>query len=193
MLRIGNGSSADAWTCTGQGITNQIGRVNAPTGLFTPNTTGVSTGLTVANGDLTAYRTGGTSGVLYLSNTGTHYLYWDGTNYQLNNGNLTVTGDITAFSDKRIKKDIKPIGDALAKIEKLNGITYKRVDSDAAGTGLIAQEVQEVLPEAVRENADTMLSVAYGNLAGLFVEAIKELNREITALKAEVKSLKDAK
>jgi hypothetical protein len=60
----------------------------------TPNITGVGTGITCVNGDMTAYRSGGTTGVIYLSNTGSHYLYWDGTNYNLNAGNLSVTGTI---------------------------------------------------------------------------------------------------
>ena len=57
---------------------------------MTPGTTGVSTGLTVINGDITTYRSGGTTGVIYLSNSGTKYLYWDGTNYAMPGGQLDV-------------------------------------------------------------------------------------------------------
>jgi hypothetical protein len=70
---------------------------------ITPNTSGVSTGLTVVNGDITAYRTGGTQGVVYLSSAGTRYLYWDGTNYNLNGApvvasNITAAGNVTGSS-----------------------------------------------------------------------------------------------
>jgi hypothetical protein len=63
---------------------------------ITPNTTGVSTGLTVVNGDITTYRSGGTTGVIYLSNSGTRYLYWDASNYNLNGAGLIVGGAVTA-------------------------------------------------------------------------------------------------
>jgi hypothetical protein len=58
----------------------------------TPGASGVSTGLTVVNGDITTYRTGGTTGVIYLDNTGNRYLYWDGANYNLPGGNVIATG-----------------------------------------------------------------------------------------------------
>jgi hypothetical protein len=57
----------------------------------TPNTSGVSTGLTVVNGDITTYRSGGTTGVIYLSSASDRYLYWDGTNYNLPGGSLIAT------------------------------------------------------------------------------------------------------
>lgn len=180
-----------AYSCAAVTITSSVGQINATKGVFTPNTTGVSTGLTCQNGDITTYRSGGTTGVIYLSNTGTHYLYWDGTNYNLATGNLVVTGNVTAFSDRRLKTDIEPILSPLEKIEQLNGITYKRIDNGAYGTGLIAQEVQAVMPNAVQKAEDGHLAVAYGNLAGLFVEAIKALNTQVAALRAEVETLKE--
>ena len=99
-------------------------------------------------------------------------------------GNFWARGNITAYSDIRLKTDIEVIPDALAKVEQLRGVTYKRIDSGERQTGLIAQEVQKVLPEAV--SGDDMLSVAYGNLVGLLVEAIKELKAEVEELKLKV-------
>lgn len=99
-------------------------------------------------------------------------------------GNFTANGNVTAYSDIRLKKDIRVIPDALAKVEQLSGVTYERIDSGERQTGLIAQEVQKVLPEAV--SGDDMLSVAYGNLVGLLVEAIKELKAEVDELKLKV-------
>jgi len=96
-------------------------------------------------------------------------------------GNLKVDGTVISSSDKRMKKDITKIDNALDKIERLCGVTFNKLN-DKPGmrhTGLIAQEVKEVMPEAVYEDNDGFLNIAYGNLMGLMVEAIKELRREI--------------
>ena len=66
-------------------------------------------------------------------------------------------------------------------MQQLTGYTYTRTDSGERQTGLIAQDVQKVLPEAVVDGEH--LSLAYGNLVGLLVEAIKELRAEVAALK----------
>ena len=65
-----------------------------------------------------------------------------------------------------------------------DGYTYTRKDTGARQTGVVAQEVQEVLPEAVMDNGDR-LSVAYGNMVGLLIEAIKELKAEVDQLKGK--------
>ena len=103
-------------------------------------------------------------------------------------GNFTANGNVTAYSDIRLKKDIRVIPDALDKVLALRGVTYERIDSGERQTGVIAQEVQAVLPEAVMEgnDEDKTLSVAYGNLVGLLVEAIKELKAEVEELKLKV-------
>ena len=92
-------------------------------------------------------------------------------------GNILASGNVTAYSDKRIKSDILKIENALDKIEKLNGYTY--TVKDERYTGLIAQEVLPVLPEAVTGSEETQYGLAYGNMMGLVVEAIKELREEI--------------
>jgi hypothetical protein len=99
--------------------------------------------------------------------------------------NLIASGDVTAFSDKRVKTDIMKIDDALNKVCSINGYTYRRIDTDddKIHTGVIAQEVMEVLPEVVHGSEDTTYSVAYGNMVGLLIEAIKELKLEIDELK----------
>lgn len=102
------------------------------------------------------------------------------------NGDFTAVGNVTAYSDRRLKKDIEPVYDALEKIDQLNGVTFKRIDNGEYGVGLIAQEVQAVVPEAVKTDENGMLSVAYGNLVGVLVEAIKDLNREVKQLKAQL-------
>jgi hypothetical protein len=106
-------------------------------------------------------------------------------------GNLTADGNVTANSDRRLKEDLEIIENPLEKVAQLNGYTYKRKDRDGRHAGVVAQEVEAVLPEVVHEDADTgMKSVAYGNMAALFVEAIKELQAEVASLKAELAELK---
>lgn len=98
-------------------------------------------------------------------------------------GAINATGDITSTSDLRLKTSIEKIENALDKVCKLNGVTFRMKDSDKKSTGLIAQDVREVMPEAVSTNAEEYMSVAYGNLMGLVVEAIKELKVEVDKLK----------
>jgi hypothetical protein len=104
-------------------------------------------------------------------------------------GSLTATGNVTAYSDIRHKKDIVKLDNALEKVEKLNGYTYTRKDDSKRYTGLIAQEVLEVLPEAVIADEKGDYSLAYGNMAGLFVEAMKEMKSENDVLKAQLTSV----
>ena len=113
------------------------------------------------------------------SDGNTHRMHLD------RSGNFTARGNVTAYSDIRLKTDIQVIPDALAKVCALRGVTYERLDSGERQTGVIAQEVEAVLPEAVQDTGD-YLSVAYGNLVGLLIEAIKELKAEVEELKLKV-------
>lgn len=103
-------------------------------------------------------------------------------------GSITASGNVTAFSDARLKTDLARIEGALDKVEALTGYTFTRTDSGERQTGLIAQDVQKVMPEAV--DVEYYMSVAYGNLAGLFVEAIKELRAEVAELRAQAVKVK---
>ncbi|MDB4575323.1 pyocin knob domain-containing S74 family peptidase, partial [bacterium] len=101
---------------------------------------------------------------------------------------LYVYGSITASSDARFKKDLRIIPEALSKIVSLSGYTYLRTNveegcEERRETGVVAQELLEVLPEAVTEDNDGHYSVAYGNMVGLLIEGIKELHKEIEELK----------
>lgn len=99
----------------------------------------------------------------------------------------TFSGTVTApnfvsSSDARLKSNIAPITAALAKVQALTGVTFTIAGSDVRQMGLIAQEVQAVAPEAVVE-AEGVLRLAYGNLIGLLVEAIKDLAKQVDQLK----------
>ena len=95
-------------------------------------------------------------------------------------GAFTATGDITAFSDAALKSDIQTIGDALQRVSEMRGVFFHK--DGRRGTGVVAQEVQKVIPEAVHDSGE-YLSVAYGNLVGVLIEAVKELATEVKALK----------
>jgi hypothetical protein len=98
---------------------------------------------------------------------------------------LSVTAlSVTSTSDLNLKKDLSPLRNCVDKIKCLTGYTYnwkKDSEDPKRQVGLIAQEVQEVLPEAVFTSDDT-LHLAYGNMAALFVEAIKELSTKIQSI-----------
>ena len=100
-------------------------------------------------------------------------------------GNLTMAGNVTAYSDARLKEDVATITNALDLVGKMRGVTYTRKDTGEAGVGVIAQEMLEVLPEVVQQGIgeDDTLSVAYGNLVGVLIEAIKELRTEVEMLR----------
>ena len=98
-------------------------------------------------------------------------------------GNFTASGNITAYSDSRLKSDVETIPDALAKVAKMRGVNFTMKDTGARSTGVIAQELQAVIPEAVHTNDDGYLSVAYGNLVGVLIEAINTLSEEVEHLK----------
>jgi hypothetical protein len=113
--------------------------------------------------------------------------------YQLDvTGSIRATSDVIAFSDRRVKENIVTIDSALEKVTKLRGVTYTRKDIDDKSTkvGVIAQEVLDILPEVVEKDDEGKYSVAYGNMAGVFIEAIKELKAEVDSLKQEIKQLK---
>ena len=93
-------------------------------------------------------------------------------------GNILATQNVTAYSDARVKANIEVIGNALAKVRAIRGVTFTRTDThDSAQryAGVIAQEIEAVLPEVVGENGAGMKHVAYGNIVSLLIEAVKEL------------------
>jgi hypothetical protein len=107
------------------------------------------------------------------------------------NGALTVTGDITAFytSDARLKTDVVRIPNALDKVSAIGGYTFKwneiakDKDLSVREAGVIAQEIETVLPEAVKTREDGYKGVDYEKLVPLLIEAIKDLRAEVELLK----------
>ena len=88
-----------------------------------------------------------------------------------------------------MKRGLQVIPNSIDKIKKITGYTFDRTDVEGRHTGVIAQEVEEVLPEVVSEGEDGMKSVAYGNMVGLLVEAIKDQQKQIDELTARINTL----
>jgi hypothetical protein len=101
-----------------------------------------------------------------------------------NNGNAIFSGTVTANSDIKLKENVITIENALEKVLSLRGVEYDRKDSGEHQIGVIAQEVEKIIPEVVY--GDEIKSVAYGNLVGLLIEAIKEQQKEIEELKKKL-------
>lgn len=128
---------------------------------------------------------GGTGGYFFGNSTtngwkdsaGNAKVSWD------TSGNFTAAQNVTAYSDARLKQNVMTIEDAMSYVNRMRGVWYRRVEDDKAGTGVIAQEVQAVIPELVHEH-DGILSVAYGNFAGVFIEALKSIDARLAAVEA---------
>ena len=107
-------------------------------------------------------------------------------------GLIRSSGDIVAYysSDERLKDNIKPIENALEKLTQIRGVEFDWNDKQDVyqghDTGVIAQEVQKVLPEVVTEREDGMLAVKYEKMIGLLIESIKDLKAEIDELKLQL-------
>ena len=147
-----------------------------------------------------------TDNIILANGSGVVKFRFDGTNNILHgnsvvSGSLNVTGDVVAYStsDRRHKNNIVLISDALSKVTKLNGVTWEWNDDvddttkSTPKTGLIAQEVQEVLPEVVKERGDGFLALDYSKMMGLMVEAMKEQQTQIHSLTLEIEKLKEQK
>ena len=124
-----------------------------------------------------------TSGNLFIQSGSTTAATFSGANVTfagtLASGAITSTGDITAFSDERLKTDIKTIESGLDKVSKMRGVTFKR--DGKLNSGVIAQELEKIAPELVKTADDEMgtKSVAYGNMVAYLIEAVKELKVEL--------------
>jgi hypothetical protein len=96
---------------------------------------------------------------------------------------ITVSGNITSNSDKRLKSDITTISNAVDIVKALRGTAY--IKDGKPEIGVIAQEIEVVLPQVVSTADDEMgtKSVAYGNIVAVLIEAIKELSAEVEELK----------
>ena len=107
-----------------------------------------------------------------------------------NSGNVTATGNVTAYSDARLKTNVNTINDALSIVGKLRGVSFDWKESGKRSIGVIAQEVEKVLPELVLTQQvldptgeSEIKSVDYGKIVGVLINAINELKEEVEELK----------
>ena len=96
-------------------------------------------------------------------------------------GSATFAGDVTAYSDIRLKENINTIDSALDKVVKMRGVTFDRIKDGKSGAGVLADELESIAPELVHDGE--YKSVSYGNLTSYLIEAIKELKQEVEVLR----------
>lgn len=106
-----------------------------------------------------------------------------------NSGNFTAAGNVTAFSDGRLKKDWQRVeSDFIDQLAEVQSGSYTRIDTGERQAGVVAQDIQALLPAAVMEREDGLLSLNYGGLAAV---AAVELAREVVTLRAQVQRAND--
>ena len=134
----------------------------------------------------------------YFANSGETYYKADGSHIFRNasntnmatidtSGNFTATGNVGAYSDMALKEDIYQIENALEKVNKLRGVHFTRKSDNAKEIGVVANEVEKVVPELVDEHEDkelgTVKTMKYANTVGLLIEAVKDLSKQVEELK----------
>jgi hypothetical protein len=101
-------------------------------------------------------------------------------------GNMTIAGTLTQNSDVRLKENIKPIESALDKVKQMQGVEFNKINSGTKEIGVVAQEIEKIIPELVLEDKEGIKSVAYGNITAVLIEAIKEQQKQIEELKEQL-------
>ena len=176
----------------GAGYTTNVGDITSVTA-GTGMSGGGSSGAVTLNCDITNNNqlTNGAGYITSYTDTNTTYsagngLSLSGTTFLMSGaytGNFTATGDITAYSDESLKKDVKTIEGALDKTKELRGVEFTRIADDSRSIGVIAQELENVLPELVLTDDEGIKSVNYAQITGLLIEAVKELSAKVDELK----------
>ena len=105
-------------------------------------------------------------------------------------GNANFSGTVTANSDEKLKENVVGITNALEKVMDLRGVYFNRIGKEEREIGVIAQEVEKILPELVKEGPDGTKAVAYQNMVAVLVEAIKEQQEQINELRLRLDYLK---
>ena len=133
-----------------------------------------------------SFGTNDTSNTLVIANTGKVAIGNTNPSQKLHvTGSILASSDVVAFSDKKLKENIKTLDGS--KVYDMRGVSFTRKDTGKDSSGVIAQEIQKIAPELVTDN-DGTLSVAYGNLTGYLIEAVKELKTEVEQLKKQIKN-----
>lgn len=152
---------------------------------YLPLSGGTLTGnLTLANStNSMAIIIGSSGGYMYGNTTTIGFTKTSGANitFNMTTGDISTNGTIAASSDIRLKSNVGTISNALTKVLQLRGVHYEMRGTPSIG--VIAQELEQVFPELVFTDSDGYKSVAYSNIVGVLIEAIKELKAEVDKLK----------
>lgn len=97
-------------------------------------------------------------------------------------GSIRASGTILQSSDERLKENIYPIDNAFDRVNNIEGVYFNWKDKSERNVGVLAQQVEKVLPEVVSQDGNGYLNVDYGGIVPLLLEAIKELEARITEL-----------
>lgn len=213
LMRIkGNGNlglGTNLPVAYGHGGTNKIIELKNPVGganvqshliLSSNGSSGALGGLTWASTALTGEQRTGFIGSVFETANQTKLSFYNRDNagtlgerfYIQGNGNAWLQGTLTQASDARLKYDIEPLNTALDHLQQLNGYSYSWIDENKdkeRQIGLLAQEVQKVYPQLVKQNDRGELSVNYIGLIPVLLEGMKEQQKEISELKKAVQQL----
>jgi len=159
-----------------------------------------STNIIIDDNEIIA-RNNGALATLHIQTDGHPTIFGNNTvnKVSIDAGEIVATGDVCAYgtiSDRRQKENVLKLENALDKVNQLNGYTFNYIGKEDRMTGVMAQEVQEVLPEAVFETKafgaeESTMAVRHGNMVGLLIEAIKELTEQNRQMAEEIKQLKN--
>ena len=180
-------------------LTNGAGYITGYTETDTLSTVtarGASTGTAISITNSTASTSKTTGALIVTGGAGIGGALYVG-------GAITATGDVTAYysSDRNLKTNIMPINNAVEKVKAIQGVTYnwnekaveldKNKNTETKEAGVIAQEVQAVLPEVVKTRDNGFMAVDYEKLTALLIEAIKDQQVQIDELKQDIERLKN--
>ena len=174
---VTSGEIGNAAVISGNIASGQIGTFHLASGVGGGGASVTISDDTSTNATRYVNFTSATTGSLTTINTSSTNL-----TFNPSNGNFTAGGNVTANSDVKIKKNIQTISNALQKVLSLRGVEFERIENNEKNIGLIAQEVEMVLPELVSQTHG-IKSVAYGNIVAVLIEAIKEQESHIQQIK----------
>ena len=192
-IRLSHGATGDFYTAANTGAAYLWSKANSPIVFGTNNAEKMrldETGRLMVGGTSTSGSTGGVtiSGAgyrhMYMWNSGLYF--WNGSNEAL----LTSGGAFSNASDERLKENITDIPYGLAEIKQLKPKKYNMITDGELQIGLIAQEVETIIPEVVTTSGEAnMKSLSYGNLNAVLIKAIQEQQTIIDALTARIETL----
>ena len=163
------------------------------------NTSITCENITLQNRLLTSNGSETAPSIAWTSDTGQDTgFYWggEGVTYFSNNGaksgeiqpggHLIMVGNVAAYSDVSLKKNIETIKDALGIVNRMRGVYYDTIDTNERNIGVIAQEVKPNAPELIRVGSDGKLTVSYGNMGALLLQAINELTERVKIIESKL-------